>query len=55
MEELTKFGMKNSLTLPSLASKNFISLRDENDELTYFYNNEYMRYFVRQRIKGGRC
>ena len=32
MEELTGFGMKNCLTLPSLANKNFNSLRDENDE-----------------------
>ena len=29
MEELTGFGMKNSLTLPSLANKFFNSLRDE--------------------------
>ena len=35
MEIITKFGMKNSLTLPSLANKNFNSLRDENDEATY--------------------
>ena len=28
-EELTKFGMKNSLTLPSLANKYFNSSRDE--------------------------
>ena len=32
MEELTEFGMKNSLTLPSLAKKFFNCLRDENDE-----------------------
>ena len=35
MEELTGFGMKNSLTLPSLANKYFNSLRDENDEPMY--------------------
>ena len=35
MEELTGFGMKNSLTLPSLANKDFNSLRDENDEPIY--------------------
>ena len=29
MEELTNFGRKNCLTLPSLANKNFSSLRDE--------------------------
>ena len=55
MEELTGFGMKNSLTSPSLASKNFNSLKDENDEPIYTYNNEFMRHFVRQGIKGGRC
>ena len=47
MEELTGFGMKNSLTLPSLANKCFISLREENDETIYTYNDEFMRYFVR--------
>ena len=55
MEELTGFGMKNSLTLPSLANKNINSLRDESDEPIYTYNDEFMRHFVRQSIKGGRC
>ena len=55
MEELTIFGMKNSLTLPSLANKYFNRLRDESDEPIYTYNDEYMRHFVRQSIKGGRC
>ena len=55
MEELTGFGMKNSLTLPSLANKYFNSLRDENDEPIYTYNDEFMRNFLRQSIKGGRC
>ena len=32
MEELTGFGMKNSLTLLSWANKCFNSLWDENDE-----------------------
>ena len=31
-EELTSCGLKNSLTLPSLANKYFNGLRDENDE-----------------------
>ena len=43
MESLTAFGMKNSLTLPSLANRYFNSLRDENDEAIYTYNDEYMR------------
>ena len=55
MEELTGFGIKNSLTLPSLANKYFNSLRDESDEPIYTYNDEFMRHFVRQSIKGGRC
>ena len=55
MEELTEFGMKNSLTLPSLANKYFNSLRDENDEPIYTYTDPFMRKFVRKAIKGGRC
>ena len=55
MEALTGFGMKNCLTLPSLANKYFNSLRDESDEPIYTYNDDFMRYFVRQSIKGGRC
>ena len=55
MEKLTGFGMKNSLTLPSLANKYFNSLRDESDEPIYTYNYEFMRHFVRKSIKGGRC
>ena len=47
--------MKKSLTLPSPANRNFSSLRDENVEPIYTFNDEYMRYFVRQRIKDGRC
>ena len=55
MEESTGFGMKNSLTLPSLANKYFNSLGEENDEPIYTYNDEFMRHFVRRSIKGGRC
>ena len=55
MEELTEFGMKNSLTLPSLANKYFNSLRDENDEPIHTYTEAFMRNFVRKAIKGGRC
>ena len=55
MEELTEFGMKNSLTLPSLANKYFNSLRDEKDEPIYTYTDPFMRDFVRKAIKGGRC
>ena len=55
MEELTEFGMKNSLTLPSLANKYFNSLRDENDEPIYTYTDPFIRNYVRKAIKGGRC
>ena len=55
MEKLTGFGMKNCLTLPSLANKYFNSLRDESDEPIYTYNDEFMRHFFRKAIKGGRC
>ena len=55
MEELTGFGMKNSLTLPSLANIYLNSLRDESDEPIYSYNDELIRQFVKQSIKGGRC
>ena len=39
MEKLTGFGMKNSLTLPSLANIYFNNLRDENDEPLYTYTD----------------
>ena len=55
MEELTGFGIKNSLTLPSLANNYFNSLRDETDEPVYTYTDPFMRNFVRKAIKGGRC
>ena len=55
MDELTRFEMKNSLTLPSSATKFFNSSRDENDEPIDTYNDEYMKWFVRQSIEGGRC
>ena len=55
MEQIPGFGMKNSLTLPSLANKYFNRLSDENDEPIYTHNDEYMHHFVRKSIKGGRC
>ena len=53
MEEITGFRMKDCLTAPSLGWKYFNSMRDENDEPIYTYNDKYMRWFVRQSIKGG--
>ena len=55
MEELTVFGIKNSLTLLNLENKCFNSLRDGNDEPFYTYADPFMRNFVRNAIEGGRC
>ena len=55
MEELTNFGMKNSLRLPSSAKKYSNSLRDENVEAINTYTDPFMKIFVWQSIKGGRC
>ena len=54
MEEITGFGMKDCLSLPGLGWNFFNSLRREEDEPIYTYNDKYMRWFVRQSIKGGR-
>ena len=54
MEEITGFSMKDCLSLPGLGRKYFNSLRTEEDEPIYIYNDKYMRWFVRQPIKGGR-
>ena len=54
MEKITRFSMKDCLSAPGLGWKNFNSLRDENDEPIYTYNDKHMRWFVRQGIKGGR-
>ena len=54
MEEITGFSMKNCLSLPGLGWKNFNSLRTEEDEPIYTYNDKYMRWFVLQSIKGVR-
>ena len=52
IEKMSSFGMKNSLTLPSLGWRYFTSLRDESDEPIYTYRDKDMRWFVRQIIKG---
>ena len=54
MEDITKFSMKDCLSLPGLGWKYFNSLRTSEDEAIYTYNDKYMRWFVRQSIKGGR-
>ena len=53
MEKITGFGMKDCLSLPGLGWKYFNSLRTEEDEPIYAYNDKYLRWFVRQSIKGG--
>ena len=54
-EEITGFSMKDCLSLPGLGWKYFNSLRTEEDEPIYTYNDKYMRWFVRQSIKEGRA
>ena len=54
MEKITGFSMKDCLSLPGLGWKYFNSLRTEEDDPTYTSNDEYMRWFVRQSIKGER-
>ena len=51
-EEITKFSMKACLSLPGLGLKYFNSLRTEEDESIYTYNDKYMRWFVRQAAYG---
>ena len=53
MEEIAGFSMKGCLSLPGLGWKYFNSLGTE-DEPIYTYDDKYMRWFVRQSIKGGR-
>ena len=48
MEEITEFSMKDCLSLPGLELKYFNSLRTEEDEPIYTYNDKYMRWFVRK-------
>ena len=54
MEEITRFSMKDCLSLPGLGWKKITNLRTEEDEPKYTYNGKHMRWFVRQSIKGSR-
>ena len=54
MQEITGFSMKDCLSLPGLGFKYFNSLRTDQDELRYTYNDKYMRHFVRQAAYAGR-
>ena len=54
MQEITGFSMKDCLSLPGLGLKYFNSLRTEEDEPIYTYNDKYLRWSVRQAAYGGR-
>ena len=54
IEEIPGFSMKDCLSLSGIGWKYFNSLRTEEDEPIYIHNDKYMRWFVRQSIKGGR-
>ena len=43
VEEITKFSMKDCLSLPGLGWKYFNSLKTDEDEPIYTYNDKYMR------------
>ena len=54
MEDITGFSMKDCLNFSGLGWKYFNSLTTEEDEPFCTYNDNNMRWFVRQSIKGGR-
>ena len=54
MEEIIGCSMKDCLSLPGLGLKTFNSLRTDQDEPIYTYNDKYMRQFIRQAAYGGR-
>ena len=54
MQEITGFSMKDCLSLPGLGWKYFNSLRTDEDEPIYTYNDKYMRWLFRHSIKRGR-
>ena len=53
MEEITGYSMKDCLRQPGLGLKYFNSLRTEEDEPIYTYNDKYIRWFDRQAAYGG--
>ena len=53
LEEITGFSMKDCLSLPGLGLNYFSSLRGDEDDCIYTYNDKYMRWFVRQVAYGG--
>ena len=53
MEKINGFSMKDCLSAPGLGSKYLNSMRDDIDEPICTRNDNYIRHFVRQSIKGG--
>ena len=51
MNESTGFSMKDSLSALGLRWRCFNSMKNDSDEPKYTYNDEYMRFFLRQIIK----
>ena len=54
MEENTGFSMNYCLSAPGLGQKYFNSMRNKYHEPKYTYNDNHMRWFVRQSLKGRR-
>ena len=54
MQEITGFGMKVCVSLPGLDWKNNNSLREEDDETIYTYNEKPLRWFSSKSILVGR-
>ena len=47
------FGMKHSLSHPTLGRKKFTSTRLKDDESIYIYTEKYIHHLLRQPMKGG--
>ena len=50
MKEITGFSMKDCLSLPGLGWKYFNSLRTEEDEPIYTYNDKYLKIGLLDRV-----
>ena len=53
MQEITAFSMKDYLSVPGLRLKYFNSLRTDQDDSIYTYNDKNMKWFVRKAAYGG--
>ena len=53
-QEITGISMKDCLSLLGPGLKYFNSLRTDENEPIYTYNDKYMRWFVRQAAYGSR-